>query len=98
MSREAGLLTQICVWAPERVADLVRELCSLVAGYDKHKDSCLSIENIRAEVRRTLKASRFNLSVQLDHLCCLDSGERMTAARYPGRWRPKKSPRATAEA
>jgi hypothetical protein len=31
MSQEAGRQTQICVWAPEHDADLVREICARVA-------------------------------------------------------------------
>jgi hypothetical protein len=31
MSQEAGRQTQICVWAPEHDADLVREICTRVA-------------------------------------------------------------------
>jgi len=31
MSQEAGRQTQVCVWAPEHEADLVRAICTRVA-------------------------------------------------------------------
>jgi hypothetical protein len=52
MFGETGRLIQICVWAPERSAELVRELCTLVAAPGERG------ENLRSALFHELKRRR----------------------------------------
>lgn len=51
-SQEAGRLTQICIWAPERVAEMVRDICTRVA------EPTARGEHLRSKLRRQLTRRR----------------------------------------
>lgn len=55
---EAGILTQVCVWAPLRVADLVRRICERVAEPTDRGESLRKTLEYQVNRRRTV-VSRF---------------------------------------
>ena len=56
---EAGILTQVCVWAPERVADLVRQICERVAEPTARGESLRTVLAPQMNRRRTTVAKWF---------------------------------------
>lgn len=68
-SHEAGRLTQICVWAPERAAELVRNICARVAE-PTERGECLR-GKLRPELERRRSIWRewhgFTSRVEIDY-------------------------------
>jgi hypothetical protein len=66
---DAGILTQICVWAPERVADLVRQICERVAEPTERGNSLRAVLAPQINRRRTTIAKWLgdNLRFELDN-------------------------------
>ena len=69
MSQEAGRQTQVCVWAPERDAELVRQICTRVAEATARGEELRRSLTQQIERRRTTYArwSGTILQVEIDY-------------------------------